>query len=139
MGISQLKKIDTFTQKRREIAKIYNSNFSKLNIWLIPLTQKYDSAYHIYIIKLRLENLKVDRNQIFQALQAEGLGVNVHYKPIHLHTFYKDKFNTSNGMFPVAEEIYNKIITLPLFPTMRSSDINDVIVIVNKVIKFYSK
>ena len=106
---------------------------------MVPLTQKYESAYHIYVIKLNLINLTADRDTIFKALKAEGIGVNVHYIPIHLHPYYKKNIRTFEDMMPVAEKIYKKIITLPLFPTMTEKDITDVIKSVNKVINFYKK
>jgi dTDP-4-amino-4,6-dideoxygalactose transaminase len=139
LGISQLKRIDEFTQKRRNIAKQYDKAFAKFDTLITPLTQKYDSAYHIYIIKLNLSHLRENRDEIFKVLQFYGLGVNVHYKPIHLHSFYQTNFNTSIHQFPIAEKIYNQIITLPLFPTMQISDIENVINIVTKVITYYSK
>ena len=139
LGISQLKRIDEFTQKRRNIAKQYDKAFAKFDTLINPLTQKYDSAYHIYIIKLNLSRLTKTRDEIFKILQFYGLGVNVHYKPIHLHSFYQTNFNTSIHQFPIAENIYNQIITLPLFPTMQISDIENVINIVTKVITYYSK
>jgi len=139
LGISQLKRIDEFTQKRRNIAKQYDKAFAKFDTLIKPLTQKYDSAYHIYIIKLNLDRLTKTRDEIFKILQFYGLGVNVHYKPIHLHSFYQTNFNTSIHQFPIAENIYNQIITLPLFPTMQISDIENVINIVTKVITYYSK
>ena len=139
LGISQMNKIDNFIKRRQEIAKIYDENFISLSEFLTPLTQKFESAYHIYVIKLHLENLKVNRDTIFKALKAEGIGVNVHYIPIHLHPYYKKNIRTFEDMMPVAEKIYKKIITLPLFPTMTEKDITDVIKSVNKVINFYKK
>lgn len=138
LGISQLKKIDVFTQKRRNIAEQYDKSFAKLKKWIVPLTQKYDSTYHIYIIKLNLSRLTKNRDEIFKILQFYGLGVNVHYKPIHLHSFYQTNFNTLKEQFPIAEKVYNQIITLPLFPSMKESNIKDVINIVTKVILHYS-
>ena len=134
MGISQLQKIHAFISRRNEIANIYNTKFYELNEYFQPLTQKYDSAYHIYIIKLNLHKLTKSRDEIFKALHAEGLGVNVHYKPIHLHTFYMTQYKTYKGLMPIAEKVYDQIITLPLFPTMTNNDINDVIDSVFKVI-----
>lgn len=137
LGISQLNKVDVFIKKRQEIAKIYDENFATLKKYFVPLTQKYESAYHIYVIKLKLKNLKTDRDTIFKALKAEGIGVNVHYKPIHLHPYYINNLKTYEGMMPVAEKIYKEIITIPLFPSMTTNDVNDVILAVNKVITYY--
>ena len=137
--INQLKKLDHFISRRQEIAKIYDNNLDKLNKYLVPLTQKCESAYHIYVIKLNLDNLKTDRDTVFKALKAEGIGVNVHYMPIHLHPFYKNNFGTYEGMMPVAEKVYKQIITLPIFPLMTNEDINDVIKSIKKILDFYIK
>ena len=139
LGINQLKKLDHFISRRQEIAKIYDNNLDKLNKYLVPLTQKCESAYHIYVIKLNLDNLKTDRDTVFKALKAEGIGVNVHYMPIHLHPFYKNNFGTYEGMMPVAEKVYKQIITLPIFPLMTNEDINDVIKSIKKILDFYIK
>ena len=137
LGISQLKKLDTFISRRNEIAQIYDKQLKELETYLLPLTQKFESAYHIYVIKLKLENLKVDRDTIFKALKAEGIGVNVHYMPIHLHPYYINNLKTFKGMMPIAEKIYKQIITLPLFPLMTEEDINDVIKAIKKVIDYF--
>lgn len=137
LGISQMNKIDNFIKRRQEIAKVYDESFESLNNYLSPLTQKFESAYHIYVIKLNLKNLTADRDIIFKVLKAEGIGVNVHYMPIHLHPYYKNNLGTYNGMMPVAEKVYKQIITLPIFPTMTEKDIEDVIKSVNKVINYY--
>ena len=137
LGINQLKKLDNLIYRRQKIAKIYDGKLEKLNKYLIPLKQKWESAYHIYVIKLNLDNLKADRDIIFKALKAEGIGVNVHYMPIHLHPFYKNNLGTYEGMMPVAEKIYKQIITLPIFPLMTNQDIDDVVTSIDKVVNFY--
>lgn len=134
LGISQMDKINTFIKRRQAISKIYNENFKSLSKYISPLIQQFESAYHIYVIKLNLNNLKTDRDTIFKAFKAEGIGVNVHYMPIHLHPYYKNKFNTVAGMMPNAETVYKQIITLPIFPSMTEKDINDVIKCVKKII-----
>jgi len=137
LGISQLKKLDKFIKKRQDIAKMYDKKLQKLNKYLVPLTQKFENAYHIYVIKLNLNNLKTDRDTIFKAMKAEGIGVNVHYMPIHLHPYYKNNLNTYEGMMPVAEKVYKQIITLPIFPLMTDNDIDDVVNSLNKVLEYY--
>lgn len=137
LGINQLKKIDEFIHKRRAIAEIYNNNFSNYTKYFTYLTQNYESAYHIYIIKLNLENLTCDRDTIFKSLKMEGIGVNVHYMPIHQHPYYINNFNTYIGMCPEAEQVYKEIITLPIFPLMTKDDIDDVVKAVKKVINYY--
>jgi perosamine synthetase len=136
LGISQLNKIDSFILRRQEIAKIYDQKLRIFDKYLVPLTQRYESAYHIYVIKLKLENLKWNRDQIFEALHKEGIGVNVHYMPIHLHPYYKNNLNTYEGMMPIAEKVYKQIITLPLFPLMTNKDIDDVVQAITKIINY---
>jgi len=137
LGISQMNKIDKFIKRRQEIAKSYDENFKSLGNFLVPLTQQFESAYHIYVIKLKLQNLKVNRDTIFKALKAEGIGVNVHYMPIHLHPYYKNNVGTFEGMMPIAENVYKQIITLPIFPLMTEKDITDVVKGLGKVLFFY--
>ena len=137
LGSNQLKRLPQWIKRRQEIAKRYDDAFVELSEYFEPLEQKYESAYHIYVIKLKLENLKALRDEIFKALKAEGLGVNVHYMPIHLHPYYKNNSGTEEGLCPVAENVYKRIITLPIFPTMTEGDIKDVIEIVRKVVNFF--
>lgn len=136
LGINQLNKLNKFISRRQEIAKKYDQNLINLKNYLIPLKQKYTSVYHIYVIKLNLINLKWDRDQIFNALIAEGIGVNVHYRPIHLHPYYINNHNTYKGMMPTSEKVYKQILTLPIFPEMNNKDVDDVILALNKVINY---
>jgi perosamine synthetase len=132
LGINQLKKLPDLIKRRQEIAKIYDKAFKELKEYITPLTNKFQNAYHIYVIKLNLNNFKVDRDNIFKQLKKLKLGVNVHYLPIHLHPYYKDILNPYPSL-PISEKIYNQIITLPLYPTMTLTDIDNVIKIVKHV------
>ena len=139
LGISQLKKLDYFIKRRREIVKKYNDSFKSIKELKIPFEAEYsNSGWHIYVIALELNKLKVGRKEIFEALQRENIGVNVHYLPVYLHPYYK-KLGYKKGECPVAEKIYKEIITLPLFPSMNDKDVDDVIVAVKKVLEYYSK
>jgi UDP-4-amino-4,6-dideoxy-N-acetyl-beta-L-altrosamine transaminase len=140
LGSSQMNKLDSFLKRRREIVKKYNDSFKELNEYLsTPYEAEYsNSGWHIYVIKLNLDNLKVSRKEIFEALQAENIGVNVHYVPVYLHPYYQN-LGYKKGLCPEAEKLYSQIITLPLFPKMGDKDINDVINAVKKVVLYYSK
>lgn len=139
LGISQMDKIDKFIKRRREIVNIYNNAFKSLNEIKTPIEADFsNSGWHIYVIKIKTEMLKVGRKEIFDALQAEGIGVNVHYLPVYLHPYYKN-IGYSKGICPNSEEFYYNMITLPLFPEMKDNDVNDVIEAVNKVINYYRK
>ncbi len=138
LGISQLKKIGKFIKRRREIVAKYNRAFKNIKEIITPIEKKYvKSACHIYIIQLFLDELKVSRKKIFEVLQREGLGIQIHYIPLHLQPFYKKKFGYKKGDFPMAEKYYERAITLPLFPKMTDKDVNEVIKRVKKVINFY--
>lgn len=139
LGISQLDKIDDFLNKRRNIVKKYNSEFSKIKEINIPFEDKFsNSGWHIYVIVLNLDKLKVSRKEIFEALQAENIGVNVHYLPVYLHPYYKN-LGYKKGECMVAEDLYERMLTLPLFPSMTDKDVEDVINAVKKVINYYKR
>jgi perosamine synthetase len=95
-----------------------------------------EPAWHLYVVRLQLQHLSVGRTEIFQALRAENIGVNVHYIPVPWHPYYQ-KLGYSKGQWPVAENIYKQIISLPIFPAMSNQDVEDVITAVDKVVKQY--
>jgi perosamine synthetase len=88
---------------------------------------------------LNLEGLQTDRDEIFRALRAENIGVNVHYIPVHLHPYYRRIHGTCAGMCPVAEDAYRRLLSLPMFPSMTDRDVEDVVSAVSKVLTHYSK
>jgi dTDP-4-amino-4,6-dideoxygalactose transaminase len=139
LGTSQMNKIDDFITRRREIVKHYNEAFKNLKEIITPFEADFsNSGWHIYVVKVKPELLTTSRKGIFEALQAENIGVNVHYLPVYLHPYYKS-LGYEKGLCPVAEEIYENIITLPLFPSMTNEDVIDVVTAVNKVINYYRK
>lgn len=139
LGSMQLKLLPRWIQKRQSIAKKYDDAFVELpNV--SPLTQYSDrtNGYHLYVILLETALLNADRKEIFSALRAEGIGVNVHYIPLHLHKLYQTKLGTKEGLCPIAEDAYSRMITLPLFAGMTEQDSDDVIAAVQKVCKWYN-
>lgn len=139
LGISQMNKIDKFIKRRREIVRKYNETFVNLREISTPYEAEYsNSGWHIYVIRLNLATLNVGRKEIFEALQKENIGVNVHYMPIYLHPYYQS-LGYKKGLCPEAEKAYESMITIPLFPKMSEKDINDVIDAINKVVTYYRK
>lgn len=135
LGLSQMKKLDGFIKRRREIVANYNKAFKNIKEIIIPTEKNYvKSAWHIYVVQLCLDKLKVNRKKIFEELQKDGLGVQVHYMPLHLQPFYKKKFGCKKGDFPIAEKYYDRAITLPLFPKMANKDIKYIIRSVKKLL-----
>ena len=139
LGIEQLKKLDTNLSRRREIANRYTTAFREIP-GVIPPTVREDvnPAWHLYPIRLDLDHLSVDRSQIFRALRAENIGVNVHYIPVHLHPYYRQRFGYRGGEFPIAEDAYARLISLPMFHGMSDQDVNDVVLAVRKVMAAYA-
>ncbi|QPW52053.1 UDP-4-amino-4,6-dideoxy-N-acetyl-beta-L-altrosamine transaminase (plasmid) [Bacillus thuringiensis] len=138
LGISQLSKLDSFVKIRKKYVDIYNKEFSSLSEIIIPKQlPQTSSSWHLYIIRLNTKLLKCNRKEVYEALQRENIGVNVHYIPVHLQPFYQ-KLGFEKGICPQAENVYEEIITLPLFPKMTEADVWDVIQAVRKVLSFYS-
>ncbi|MFX3617827.1 MAG: UDP-4-amino-4,6-dideoxy-N-acetyl-beta-L-altrosamine transaminase [Sporolactobacillus sp.] len=138
LGLSQLNKLPTFLEKRRTYAEKYTQAFKNLKAVITPTVQSdSESSWHIYVIRLDLSRLKASRLEIFQALQKENIGVNVHYIPVYLHPYYQE-LGYPQGLCPQAERLYQEIITLPLFPAMSEQDCDDVIAGVKKILAYYS-
>lgn len=139
LGTSQMNKLDNFVNKRREIATHYNNAFKDIPQVEIPFqSSNGNSSWHLYIIRLRTESLVADRKEIFEDLQRQNIGVNVHYIPVHLLPFYQ-QLGYEKGSLVNAENLYKEIITLPLFPAMNERDIEDVISAVKTTISKYSR
>jgi len=120
LGSSQLARLDQFVSRRNEIADQYNRIFSNHLDKVEPFEVKGNtkSAYHIYVVKLK----NVDRDDIFRKLKEVGIGVNVHYMPIYLHPYYLS-LGYTKGLCSVAENIYSQIITLPMFPLLKDTEV----------------
>jgi UDP-4-amino-4,6-dideoxy-N-acetyl-beta-L-altrosamine transaminase/dTDP-4-dehydrorhamnose reductase len=127
LGVSQLKKLDAFISRRRRIVEIYRNSFKDNPYFDIP-TEKDDvySAYHLYTIRLKEKNKSL-RGKIFALLRKHGLGVQVHYIPVHLQPYYKQKFGYKENDFPVSEDYYNRALSLPLYPKMTDEEVKKVI------------
>ncbi|MBD3165278.1 UDP-4-amino-4,6-dideoxy-N-acetyl-beta-L-altrosamine transaminase [bacterium] len=140
LGISQLAKLPLFLQRRQQIARIYDEAFAD-DPAIIPrfVPGEVEHACHLYVLQLNLERLDVDRDMIFGELREEGLGVNVHYKPVYLHDWYRHNLGTKPGLCPVAERAYNRMITLPLYPRMTDDQVQRVIDTVKRVIRRHER
>jgi dTDP-4-amino-4,6-dideoxygalactose transaminase len=116
LGSSQLKKLPGWIAKRNELAQIYDTAFAGTNIR--PLTKQPDCihAYHLYVVRVP------ERDAAFKRLRESGIGANVHYAPVHLHPYYREKLGMKEGMLPVTEAAYKEILTLPLWPGMTEMD-----------------
>lgn len=129
LGISQLDKLDTFIQQRQKLATIYSDNLNQLPLRYLNVPSYAKSAWHLYMIELTSH----DRSEIYEALHKKGVGVNVHYIPIHLQPYYR-KLGFKPGDFPNAENFYQNALTIPLFPSMSADDQNRVIQAIREVL-----
>jgi len=140
LGIHQLDKLESFQKRRREIVKLYNREFQSFKEITIPyVKEEVIHSWHLYVIQLNLEKLKVDRDQIFKAFRAENIGVNVHYIPVHYHSYYREKFGLHKGILPNVEWLYPRVLTLPIHAKMNNDDVYSVINALEKIINYYKK
>jgi perosamine synthetase len=139
LGLSQLRRLEANLMRRREIAACYSKNFVNVPGVIPPMVRSdVQPAWHLYPIRFDKAKLKTDRTTIFRALRAENIGVNVHYIPVHLHPYYRERFGFKGGEYPMAERAYESLISLPMFHAMTDKDVADVIVAVNKVVEAFA-
>ncbi len=124
LGLSQLKRLDSFVERRRQIAELYNKAFASSDELIVPAQKSTaHSSWHLYMLRLR----SLNRKRVFETLREAGLGVNVHYIPVHLQPYYQQTFGFREGDFPKAEACYQGAITLPLYAAMSDEDVETVI------------
>jgi perosamine synthetase len=138
LGLSQLRKLPKWVGRRQEIASRYQEAFADMRgLQPLGLRDGVSHAYHLYVVRLDLDNLRVNRETFFKAVRDEGIGINVHYIPVNLHPFYRERFGTRQGLCPVAEREYERLISLPIYPPMRDTDLDIVIETVKRVVERY--
>lgn len=138
IGIHQINKLDQMQNRRHEIADIYNNAFNQIPQITTPTVKSYvKHAWHLYPVQVNDNLLSINRNEFIEALKAENIGTSVHFIPLHLHPYYKEKFGFKDGDFPNAEYLYNHEISLPIYPRMEDKDVEDVISAVKKIIDYY--
>jgi dTDP-4-amino-4,6-dideoxygalactose transaminase len=136
IGIEQLKKCDAYCESRKRIALIYDTCFADLPEIQTPVCRPdVEHAWHLYVIQLNLERLRLARNQFIEALRDEGIGTSVHFIPLHLHPYYRDKFGYKPSDFPNASSAFERIVSLPIYPTMTETNTEAVISAVRKIVR----
>ena len=138
LGLSQLRRLDATLARRRVIAQAYAEALRTVaGVRMPPERTDVRSSWHLYPIRLELESLRATRAEIFRALRAENIGVNVHFIPVHHHPYYRSRFGDRGGQYPVAEDAYERLLSLPIFQGMTDRDVEDVIKSVAKVLGHY--
>jgi UDP-4-amino-4,6-dideoxy-N-acetyl-beta-L-altrosamine transaminase len=133
LGLSQLARIENYIAKRHDLACIYDERLKNLPLSLPARNIESHSALHLYPIQLNLNAISIGRKQVFDALRERGIGVNVHYIPIHLQPYYK-KMGFSLGDFPNAEKYYSRALTIPLHPKLHEGDIDYIVDILSQTL-----
>jgi perosamine synthetase len=140
LGLSQLTRLAANLTRRRAIAATYKERLSGLSGLVLPsVREDVNPAWHLYPVRVDAAKLTVGRAEVFRALRAENIGVNVHYIPVHHHPYYRERFGFKGGEFPVAEAAYEGLISLPMFHTMNDQDVEDVIHAGRKVVERYAR
>lgn len=139
LGNSQLNKLERFISRRREIAAIYQDAWKGHQELILPFQQESgQSSWHLFVLRINSNRVRVDRKTIFTELMEQNIGVNVHYIPIYLFPYYQE-LGFQQGLCPVAEKVYEEFITVPLYPAMTNEDVQDVIAAVNRTIRKYKR
>lgn len=145
LGLAQLRKANKMWERRRKIAYMYNEAFKGLEEIEVPwsllhsVNSEIGHSWHLYIIKLNLDALIIDRDRFIEELKKMGIGTSVHFIPLHLHPYYIETYGYKPEDFPVAYKTYKRIISLPIYPKMTDGDVNRVIEAVVSIIKKFRK
>ena len=126
LGVSQVKRLDVFVARRQELAGRYNTMLKDLPLVIPACDAHADSAFHLYVIRLQLDDIKKSHRQVFEELRARGIGVNVHYIPVHTQPYYR-RLGFKQGDFPMAEQYYREAISLPLFYALTENEQDQVV------------
>jgi perosamine synthetase len=136
LGIEQLKKCNRFWAARKTIAAAYDEGFAAVPEIRQPVcAPDSQHAWHLYIIQLETERLRIDRAEFISALKDRGIGTSVHFIPLHLHPYYRDMFGYKPEDFPSASRVFERIISLPIYPSMSKESVHRVIAAVTSIVE----
>ena len=139
LGVAQLKKADAFLERRKRIAERYHEAFQELNELDLPGANEGEEgtthSWHLYVIRLNLQQLQIDRNKFIEELRRKGIGTSVHFIPLHIHPYYRETYGYQPDDFPVAYEAYKRIISLPIYAKMTDQDVDRVVEAVTQIVK----
>lgn len=128
LGLWQLRKFPGLQQRRREVVRAYQDAFAPLDVFDLPVEHPtVEHAWHLYVIRLKHGLLRIDRNEFIEQLQSRNIGSSVHFIPIPLHSYYREKYGLKLEQYPVMQQNYPRVLSLPLSPKMNDTDVGDVI------------
>jgi dTDP-4-amino-4,6-dideoxygalactose transaminase len=136
IGLHQLERLDAMQNRRRAIVAQYDEALGQLEELDRPVERpEVESAWHIYLLRLRLDRLRIDRGAFIEELRARNIGSSVHFIPVHEHSYYRDRYHLQPGDFPVAHREFERMLSLPLSPAHTDQDVADVIEAVTEVVR----
>ena len=136
IGLHQLRKLPEFHRRRKEIAARYDQGFRELDELEIPVEQNWaEHARHLYVLRLGLDRLTISRDAFVNELRRRNIGTSVHFIPVHLFTYYRERYQYSPQDFPIASAEFQRIVSLPCSPAMSDDDVENVIAAVTSVIE----
>jgi len=134
LGIHQLRQAHTFLQRRSAIAARYTAGLAGLPLQTPYLHPESTHAWHLYVIQLKLEDLTIDRNTFIEKMSAAGIGTSVHFIPLHLQKYWRECYHFQPTDFPVAVKVYQRAVSLPIYPCMSDTDVERVIMTVRQIL-----
>jgi len=128
IGLAQLRKLDAFAAARRALVARYRAGLADLDLLAIADEPPgVESAWHLFVVRLAVERLRIDRAQVIEELRARGIGTSVHFIPLHRHPYYRRTLGTSAAAFPGAEDLFRRCVSLPLYPGLAPRDVDRVV------------
>jgi dTDP-4-amino-4,6-dideoxygalactose transaminase len=140
MGLAQLRKLDGFHARRRAVAAAYTAAFAGCDA-VEPPTERpeVESAWHLYVLRLHADRLRIGRDQFIEELTARNVGTSVHFIPLHLHSFYRNRYGYASEAFPVADANYRRMVSLPLHPLLPDADVGYIVDAVLDVVRCFRR
>ena len=136
LGLWQLRKLAALQERRREVARQYTEAFQDEEALELPVVRpNVEHAWHLYVLRIRPGVLRIGRDAFVEELARRNIGTSVHFIPVHLHPYYRDKYAYLPETFPVALQNYERLLSLPLTPRLSEADVADVIDAVRDVVR----
>lgn len=140
MGLVQLDRIGEFQARRRKIVQTYQAAFEKEPGLVVPVERRdVEHAWHLYVLQLDLERWSIDRDRFIEEMRERNIATSVHFIPIHMHSYYREKYKLSPSDFPIASDHSDRMVSVPLHPMLTDNDVEDVIAAVHDVVSQYAR
>lgn len=140
LGLHQLARLPAFQRRRREVVARYTEAFAALPELEVPVEREgMESAWHLYVLRLHLQRLQIDRARFIEELRMRNIGASVHFIPVHLHPYYRDRYHFSEQSFPTSAREFRRLVSLPLHPRLTAQDVQDVIEAVGDIVTLHRR